>query len=61
MTYFKACNTIEELKKEYRKLAMANHPDNRGDPDTMKAINASYEKAFNLLKNTYDKTEQAHE
>lgn len=58
MTYFKTCNTMEELKKEYRKLAMANHPDNGGNADTMKAINVSYEAAFNLLKNKHNQTAQ---
>ncbi len=54
MKYFENCNTIEELKKEYRKLAMANHPDNGGNADTMKKINASYENFFNLLKNKHN-------
>lgn len=58
MAYFKNCNTIEELKKEYRKLAMANHPDNGGNADTMKAINAAYEDFFNLLKNKHNTSAQ---
>ena len=31
--------TLDELKAQYRKLAMMHHPDRGGDLDTMKAIN----------------------
>ena len=55
MTYFKDCKTIEDLKKKYRKLAQANHPDNGGNPETMKKINAEYETAFNKLKDIHNK------
>ena len=51
--YFANCNTLEELKKAYRKLAIANHPDKGGDPEVMKAINAEYEIAFNRVKNIH--------
>lgn len=50
MKYFNNCKTIEELKKAYRKQAQANHPDNGGNAEVMKAINAEYEKMFNRLK-----------
>jgi len=50
MKYFNNCKSIEELKKEYKKLAFANHPDRNGDLEVMKAINVEYEKALNNLK-----------
>lgn len=55
MKYFQNCSTIEELKKEYRRLALINHPDNGGNPEKMKTINAEYEKAFNRLKDIHNK------
>ncbi len=51
MTYFQNIHDLETLKKTYRKLAMENHPDRGGDTETMKAINAEYEAAFNAIKN----------
>ena len=38
--YFTNCKTLDELKAEYRRLAMANHPDRGGDAETMKKISA---------------------
>lgn len=37
----KGCSN-DEIKKAYRKLAMAHHPDKGGDPDTFKAVNHAY-------------------
>jgi hypothetical protein len=50
MKYFNNCKSIEDLKKEYKKLAFANHPDRNGDLEVMKAINVEYEEALNNLK-----------
>lgn len=46
-------STLEELKKMYRKLALANHPDCGGDVETMKEVNAEYDTLFVMLKNTH--------
>lgn len=58
MKYFTNCATIEALKKEYRRLALANHPDRGGDVETMAAINAEYEKAFARLKDVHESTKE---
>ena len=58
MKYFTACTTLDELKKEYRRLAMANHPDHGGDEATMKAINAEYDAVFPAFKLAYNRTAQ---
>ena len=58
MKYFTTCTTLDELKKEYRRLAMANHPDRGGDETTMKAINAEYDAVFPTFKLAYNRTAQ---
>lgn len=46
MKYFKNVNSYNELKKAYRELLKANHPDNGGDIEVMQAINVEYEALF---------------
>jgi len=46
MTYFTNIESIDQLKKTYRKLAFKHHPDKGGDAEIMKAINAEYEVLF---------------
>lgn len=49
MKYFKSVNSMEELKKEYRKLCKELHPDFTGDDGTaFKEMRKEYEE---LLKN----------
>ena len=54
MRYFNNCNTLDELKKEYRRLAMIHHPDRGGDLETMKTINAEYEQRHAELLDGYN-------
>ena len=42
MKYFTGCNTIDEVKAAYKKLAKENHPDVGGDTVTMQSINTEY-------------------
>ena len=56
MKYFTNCKTLDELKAEYRRLAMANHPDRGGDAETMKQINADHDAAFEILKKRHNES-----
>ena len=38
--------TVEEIKVNYKKLAMKHHPDLGGDLETMKLLNNAYETAL---------------
>lgn len=50
MKYFANINTLDELKKLYKKLALENHPDRGGDTATMQEINAEYTTAFENIQ-----------
>lgn len=58
MKYFKNVQTIEQLKKEYKKLAIKLHPDLGGSQKEFIEMSAEYEKLLNDLNggaNTIDK------
>jgi curved DNA-binding protein CbpA len=40
--YFSTCNSTDEIKAEFRRLAQIHHPDHGGDTATMQDINAEY-------------------
>lgn len=48
--FFDGVTNLSELKKAYREAAFANHPDRGGDAETMKEINAEYDRVFAELK-----------
>ena len=54
MTYFANCRTLEELKKEYRRLVMLHHPDRGGDTATMQDINNEHDIVFEQLKRRHN-------
>lgn len=53
MKYFTNPRTLEELKKQYKKLAFENHPDRGGNAEIMKKINVEYDELFQKLKNVH--------
>ena len=54
MKYFVNCKTLDELKKQYRRLAMKYHPDCGGDTATMQQINAEHDALFEVLKKQHN-------
>lgn len=69
MEWFKHPTNLEELKSQYKKLAMEHHPDRGGNGENMKEINREYDELFAKLKNvhqtadgkTYTTDEETHE
>ena len=51
MTYFKNIHSLAELKKEYRRLALENHPDKGGSTEVMQQINVEFERLHEIWKN----------
>ena len=49
MKWFSNVSTLEELRKEYRRLMKKHHPDVGGSTENAKAINAEYERLFAIL------------
>lgn len=59
MKWFINCQSMEQLKKEYKRLVMLHHPDVGGDNAIMAEINGEYEKEFERLqKISSNKAEQ---
>lgn len=56
MKYFTNVTTLDELKKQYRRLAMKYHPDCGGSDEIMKQINAEHDELFAALKAQHNKT-----
>lgn len=52
--YFENVKTLNDLKAEYRRLAMANHPDLGGSTAIMQQINAEYDRLFAVLKDAHN-------
>lgn len=50
MNFFQNVSNLEDLKKEYKKLAKVYHPDLGGNEEIMKKLNNDYDSLFNLLK-----------
>lgn len=49
--FFQDITSLDELKKQYKKLAFAHHPDRGGDVEDMKKINAEYDELLKRVGN----------
>lgn len=54
-TYFSDCRNIDDVKEAYRKYAKALHPDNGGDAEEFKKMQAAYTAAYNRYKGVHRK------
>lgn len=54
MKWFKETDTLDGLRKLYRKLVVKYHPDNGGSEEAIKEINAEYDILFKRLKNSFE-------
>lgn len=62
MKYFTNCHSLDDLKREYRKLAFQHHPDRGGDLETMKQINNAYEETQKRLRDEHNaKADEFHQ
>lgn len=46
MKWFKDVSSIEELRKRYKELLKKHHPDNGGNEENMKELNAEYDRLY---------------
>lgn len=51
MKHFRNITSLENLKEQFRTLALANHPDKGGKTEIMQEINLEYEVLFPIWKN----------
>lgn len=58
--YFKNVKSIEDLKSQFRKLAIAHHPDRGGDVEVMKMINIEYDALFPIWKDKHEQKTGEH-
>lgn len=57
--YFNNIQTLEQLRKEYKRLLKLHHPDNGGTKEASRTINNEYEALFKILKDRHDSKEAA--
>ena len=55
MGYFKNVKSFEDLKAQFRALAISNHPDVGGSLEVMKEINVEYSYLFPIWKDRHEK------
>lgn len=48
MKHFSSIKSLSELKKQFKTLALANHPDKGGDTKTMQEINAEFDILYTI-------------
>jgi hypothetical protein len=59
--WFKDVANLEELKKEYRQLAMQYHPDKGGSVEAMQSINEEYDRLLSYYANQSDNPSEEYQ
>ena len=59
MKYFGTIMSFADLKRQYRKLAIANHPDKGGSTQAMQEINAEFETLYRIWEKRRDEEPKA--
>ena len=54
MKYFTNIKSFSDLKKQFRALVIANHPDKGGSTEVMQEINKEFEQLYNIWKDRKD-------
>lgn len=57
MKWFQNIETLKDLRKEYRRLAVQHHPDNGGSEDAIKEINSEYDILFKRMKSDFEQND----
>ncbi len=57
--FFNNINSLEQLRKEYKRLLKLHHPDNGGTKEASQTINNEYEALFKILKDRHNSKEAA--
>jgi len=52
--FFKNVKTVEELKKQYKKLAFIHHPDKGGKIEDMQQVNNEYDTLYKKIGNIHE-------
>lgn len=60
MKWFKEITSVEELRAEYKALALKHHPDVGGSVKAMQEINAEYDALFARLKTEKKEDKETH-
>lgn len=50
MNHFQNIRSLADLKRQYRRLAIENHPDKGGSTEAMQRINAEFERLYAVWK-----------
>lgn len=54
LKWFKDIESLEKLRKEYRRLVVQHHPDNGGNEAVIKEINSEYDMLFKKFKSEFE-------